>query len=242
MRKLSRADLERPWRLDDLAEAEQPGQPGLRYTPEGTWVPLGMNWERCSPMVQERKLWDRDRSAGGLWNPSDVLVALATCARCSICIGRGFVETELYLYPVGLTHARGLNWKVLCGGCATRHKKLPFGYCLIAHADWSDDYADKIVGAHRALRDFKRRALEHQLIPAWNVTAAAAKLEYHTAHGEVASWPRAQAFAAFIHGDFAPLPLTFTALYARAQQLQALLVDQHEDEEDHTAYEHHTHA
>ncbi len=170
--------------------------------------------ERLSPMVQRHKEWEQDRRAGGLRSPGNVLIPIVKCTRCHIYIGRGYICTEIYLYPTGAVR-RKLVWKPICEWCAVTELYLPFGYCLLAHDDWSGPYRSRLQLGEAALPvsliAYKAKLLDQTVVPQWNRYVKDQKEHHLQTHPNLMSFPRQRLLRDFLP-TIHPEPVTYTAL------------------------------
>lgn len=219
-----------------LPEASGPGQVGWRRLADGRLaVPWGVNVQQFRhsfySVVQRRRDWDAERAVGGRYTPQAAMFELSRCARCEVCIGYGYRQTELYTAVAGIAvAARGtrtgpsaalytpkLVWRDWCGRCAV-DQGLAFGYCLVASHDWSEG-AQELALIPADVRALKALAVERELLPAWNAAAKPLKRAWAARHPEQ-PFPRLAALQRFA-AAFSPTPLTLTALRATAEQARA---------------------
>jgi|SRR5579884_236024 len=90
-----------------------------------------------------------ERDAGIVSSMSQVLIPFFRCTLCGICIGPGYYEQELYVYPVAPgaticlrddamhTFTDGV-WLLVCGGCA-RHRRrgIPEFFRVVDASCWT---------------------------------------------------------------------------------------------------------
>lgn len=209
---------QQPLTSRNFLEQAHPGGVGIRRDGAGFWLPVGVRMEFLSPMAQARVDWERDRRAGGMASPAGPLVRIATCARCTICIGRGYTQTEVYLWPSGFervsrSERRRIAWRFCCAWCAN-DLGMRHGYCLVAHLDWTDTWRaelDRIRVIPAAVIDIKARVIERTLVPAWNAYSREQKARYRAEHGTLDDFPLDKLFKGFY--PTAPVPvLTYTTI------------------------------
>ncbi len=100
------------------------------------------------------RAYKRAEEAAGLTGPTPTRIDTPSffCAACDIGIGKGFYETEMYLWPLykqqaclaDKTYYFTIDALYVCGGCA-RRRGLPHRYLLIPASAW--DNADIITTA-----------------------------------------------------------------------------------------------
>ena len=143
---------DKPLTLEDVPYTHEHGAVGIRVDDDGrVWVPIGWNMRsryltrtnEHLAHIQARKQWEADQRAGARKTAGGLQVSLARCSFCDICIGRGYWQRELYIRP--LLGKDQLEWKTLCGRCATVHFGLHFGFCVVAERDWTGPHNTHII-------------------------------------------------------------------------------------------------
>jgi len=210
---------ETPLTLADMPEALSPGQPGWRRDAHdrGVWIPMGLNvtymrpdGEHFMPKVQARRLWDEERRLGGRRTTAQVRGKLCHCSYCQINIGRGYVETEIYLRPQ--LASKTIQWKVTCGTCAVQDFGLPYDYCLVSHADWTGLHKRHIISSWEMTRVLKIQLLEATMLEKWKHLGRLALQRYQQHHHTRFSFPRERLWTEFVSFHRAGI-VTFTDLY-----------------------------
>jgi hypothetical protein len=206
-----------------LPIASKPGMPGLRLDDrQRVWVPIGINVvaknggnEFFFPQFVRRREWEMDVRAGGRRTTSSIRTKLCECSRCEFFIGRGYLETEVYLRP--LLGQETITWKIVCGGCA-EELHLSFGFCLVGHADWSDSHARSIRSSWHLAMPLKIRQLEETLISAWNSAEFRTMQRYREKHQTLKGFPRVALWERFIALQ-QPEVMTFNLLFTELRHI-----------------------
>ena len=168
------------------------------------------NGENFMPKVQARKEWDEERRLGGRRTTAQVRGKLCKCSYCQIKIGRGYVETEIYLRPI--LGRDCIEWKFVCGTCAVQDFGLSYDYCLVSHADWSGPHKRRILAAWQTTMKSKIQLLEDVLIERWHQLQFLALKRYRERHHTVRGFPQQRLWAEFVSFQRAGI-VTFTDLY-----------------------------
>lgn len=223
-------------RLRDIPIATRPGQPGITYYADGSvGIPIGLNVRakslRSNTMfahIQSRKKWEEDKRSGGRNAPDQLMMNVMKCSYCQIIVGRGYFETELYIYP---TIGKGcLEWHTLCASCAVEVYQLPFHFCLIAERDWTGGCEEHIVGERFHVRELKKYghdglgipSLEEQIVEDWNKLEYRVRMKWKEQGNPMRTFPRTQLFGRWLQEkQYKHLQLTFTDIYTRIQQQEA---------------------
>lgn len=193
-----------PLTLADIPVAKKPGEPGLRVDGDGrVWIPIGLNvfsktkaGAYFMPQYMARHEWHLRNIAGGKPNKAQIQVRIAKCSRCHICIGRGYVQTELYVRPVIAGDI--IKWKTVCGRCATTVYNLSFGFCLVADRDWSGPHSARIQRHWAKALTLKCADLEEQVIDRWNNAELMIVRKYRAKFGTLKGYPRQRFLSEFV--------------------------------------------
>jgi hypothetical protein len=220
--------------VSDLPRATRPGEPGVRVDDERRiWVPIGMN-PYYFPQFARRRDFESERRAGGRLTRTTLRAALAVCSHCKILIGRGYHETELYLYvrptKKAVPNKKDDQFKFLCGGCATSPLEmsilagltpsldekyiLPFGLCLISHTDWGGRYGEYIEGHWQGALAAKKMQLLADLAQPWSDFKRACIRAHQRKYGTLETFSAERLFAQWLFLQ-QPTEMTFTDLFSQ---------------------------